>query len=73
MAVRPHHSSTFATLSNGQPARRLNLPTDVNTSPLLHHKRHVRANSRFAYSGAVNKTLARGRRLKEIQLSYTVA
>ncbi|KAJ5892781.1 thiamine diphosphate-binding protein [Penicillium tannophilum] len=38
-AVRPRHSSTFATSSNGQLARRLNLPTDFSTSPLLHHKR----------------------------------
>jgi 2-oxoisovalerate dehydrogenase E1 component beta subunit len=38
-AVHPHHLSTFATLSNGQPLRRLNVPPDYSTSPLLHHKR----------------------------------
>ncbi|KAJ6017893.1 2-oxoisovalerate dehydrogenase subunit beta mitochondrial [Penicillium sp. IBT 35674x] len=44
-AVRSHHSSTLATLSNGQPARRLNLPTDFSTSPLLHHKRDTFAHT----------------------------
>ncbi|KAJ5633480.1 thiamine diphosphate-binding protein [Penicillium lividum] len=37
-AVRPRHLSAFATLSSGQTARRLNIPTDFSTSQLLHHK-----------------------------------
>lgn len=37
--VRPQHSSSFATISTGQSTRRLNLPIDFSTSPLLHHKR----------------------------------
>lgn len=42
-AVRPCYSSAFATLAPAQSTRRLNLPTDFSTTPLLHHQRDTLA------------------------------